>query len=102
MKTWQEQVDEGRQAFLANPHTSLRGKSDGFRQGFYAQSFEALQSKAGYTHKIKYDVYSKTLEMWVSNEFAIFADSIRRYRRDVAKQGGKNIVVTPIQASKGN
>lgn len=102
MKTWQQQVDEGRQAYSTNPHTSLRGKSDGFRQGFYAASFEALQAKAGYTHKIKYDVYSKTLEMWVSNEFAVFADSIRRHRRDIAKQGGKNITVRAINAQKGN
>lgn len=89
-KSWDIQIEEGRQAFYDNPAQSLRGKNDVFRQGFYS-----VQEK-GYTHLVSYTDKSKVSGAAVKAEFRTTADAVKHHRQSLRRRGIKNVTVSKL------
>ena len=89
-KSWEEQLEEGRQAFYENPTQSLRGKSDVFRQGFYRAQ------EGGYTHIVSYYELAPATGVLVKCEFRTTADAVKMHRACLKRRGIKNVTVEKI------
>lgn len=89
-KSWEEQLEEGRQAFYENPLQSLRGKSDVFRQGFYRAQ------EGGYTHVVSYYQRAPVTGVLVKCEFRTTADAVKKHRACLKRRGIKNVTVKKI------
>ena len=89
-KSWEEQLEEGRQAFYENPTQSLRRKSDVFRQGFYRAQ------EGGYTHIVSYYERAPATGVLVKCEFRTTADAVKMHRACLKRRGIKNVTVEKI------
>lgn len=86
---WDAEVEAGRQAFRDDPHTSLRGKSGPFRQGFYDVS---VQEMSGYTHLVSYETYSSMIGKWVAAQYRTTADAVPLHRKALELQKSSGVV----------
>lgn len=89
-KSWEAQLEEGRQAFYENPLQSLRGKSDVFRQGFYRAQ------EGGYTHLVSFYTRAPATGAIVKTEFRTTADAVKRHRACLKRRGIKQVTVSKL------
>lgn len=90
VKSWEEQLEEGRQAFYEDPLQSLRGKSDVFRQGFYRAQ------EGGYTHLVSYYTRTPVTGVMVKTEFRTTADAVKMHRACLKRRGIKKVSVSKL------
>ena len=87
--SWDQQFQLGRDACLHTPWTSLRGKSDVFRQRFYEES--SAQLLTGYTHRITAEKFNESINMWVKIEFSTTRDAVKRHLKALHGANARNI-----------